>query len=67
MYTSDFDYESKKGFKIGELKIMYYEICREMEQIGYDEIEYQQSEEVFTEVCEANGYTFREDGTMEDE
>lgn len=43
----------------------YRAICTEMEQAGYDEIEYQQSEEVFEEQCDGNEWTFREDGTLE--
>lgn len=46
---------------------LYHEICKEMERIGYDEIEYQTSAEAFEQACEANSYTFREDGTMENE
>lgn len=52
---------------VKEFNEIYQAICKEMEQIGYDEIEYEQSEEVFQETCEANEYTFREDGTMENE
>ncbi len=44
---------------------VYQAICKEMEQAGYDEIEYQQSEEMFVETCEISGYTFRENGVME--
>ena len=43
---------------------MYQAVCKEMEQIGYDHIEYTQSEESFREVCEANGYTFEKNGKM---
>jgi hypothetical protein len=43
---------------------IYQKICKELEQYGYNEIEYQNSEEVFAENCEANGYTFLSDGTM---
>lgn len=35
-----------------------------MEIIGYDYIEYQESEENFREACDANEYTFEADGTM---
>lgn len=44
---------------------IYQAICKKMEQTGYDHIEYITSEESFIEACEANEYTFREDGTME--
>ena len=43
---------------------LYVKICKELEQYGYNEIEYQNSEEVFRETCEANEYTFLSDGTM---
>ena len=42
----------------------YIPLCRELADIGYKEIEYQDSEEYFAESCEANEYTFLEDGTM---
>lgn len=45
--------------------IIYQEICKKMEQTGYEHIEWYTSEEVFIETCEANGYTFRENGEME--
>lgn len=43
---------------------LYETLCKEMEQLGYDHIEYQTSEEYFIGECEANGYTFEADGTM---
>lgn len=43
---------------------VYQNICKEMEQIGYDYIEYEQSEENFIVTCESNEYTFEEDGKM---
>ena len=44
---------------------VYQAICKELERMGYDEIEHENSEENFIEMCEANEWTFREDGTME--
>lgn len=44
---------------------IYHSICKEMEAIGYEHIEHFTSEESFIEACEANEYTFREDGVME--
>lgn len=61
-FHMDDDHEDVKKFDA-----LYQEICKEMERIGYDEIEYEQSEESFINACEANEYTFREDGTMENE
>lgn len=48
-----------------EFEELYQEICKKMEGIGYDYIEAYTSEEAFVEACEANGYTFRENGEME--
>ncbi len=43
---------------------IYQDICKELEKYGYDVIETAQSEENFKDICEANEYTFLEDGTM---
>lgn len=43
---------------------MYQKVCDIMEQKGYDYIEYMQSEENFIEACDANEYTFEENGKM---
>lgn len=43
---------------------VYIPLCQRTAKGGYDEIEYQESEECFRETCEANDYTFLEDGTM---
>jgi hypothetical protein len=50
---------------VKEFNSIYQTICEEMERIGYDEIEHQQSEEMFENQCTANEWTFREDGTLE--
>lgn len=44
---------------------IYIKICKELERYGYDFIEQEDSFENFREACEANEYTFLEDGTME--
>lgn len=44
---------------------MYQEVCKEMEDRGYEHIEWITSAEVFEETCYANEWTFREDGKME--
>ena len=46
-------------------KDAYKEICDKIEKRGYAEIEYEQSEEYFKDICEANEYTFRENGEIE--
>jgi hypothetical protein len=43
---------------------IYIPICKRVAQRGYDEIEYEDSEECFAGTCEANEYTFLSDGTM---
>jgi hypothetical protein len=43
---------------------IYIPLCQRVAQRGYDEIEYQESEECFAETCEANEYTFLENGEM---
>lgn len=65
MHTASFDYEGLTEDEFGQFKAVYEAVCKEMERIGYDEIEYQQSEESFEQACEANEWTFREDGTLE--
>lgn len=64
------------GFDIGEdyqpkiyaeFEGMYKDICKELERFGYNFIEHEDSEESFSEECEANGYTFLSNGVMENE
>ncbi len=43
---------------------LYVDICKKLERYGYDYIEYEDSMEAFKEACEANEYTFLEDGNM---
>ena len=64
-YTASFSTGDLTSEDADAFKAMYEEICNEMERIGYRHIEEITSEESFVEACEANGYTFREDGTME--
>lgn len=49
---------------IDEFNEIYVSICKKLARYGYDFIEYQDSLEAFIEACEANGYTFEENGTM---
>ena len=67
MYTAQFETGGLLDFEFEQFKAVYEAICKKMERIGYDHIEYITSEESFIEACEANGYTFREDGTMEND
>ena len=48
-----------------EFEETYQNICKELEKSGYAHIEDVQSEEYFIEECNANDWTFRENGTME--
>ena len=57
--------EHSVGWKYEAFKKKYEEICKKMERLGYDEIEYQMSEEYFSEACEANEWTFRSSGIIE--
>ena len=41
---------------------VYIPLCKKIAQRGYDEIEFQQSEEYFRETCESNDYVFLENG-----
>lgn len=43
---------------------VYQAICKKMEQIGYNEIEYQMSEERFIEECDEGAYVFEANGTL---
>lgn len=46
---------------------VYIPICKIVRDRGYNEIEYQMSEESFAQTCEANEYNFLSDGTMVNE
>lgn len=50
-----------------EFDALYIEICKELERLGYDFIEYEDSMEAFQESCDANGYNFTSDGVMVNE
>jgi hypothetical protein len=43
---------------------VYQNICKKLERAGYDYIESEDSEETFADICEANEWTFEENGTM---
>lgn len=50
---------------INEIQEEYMQICNEFEKQGYNQYEYLYSDEYAKETCEANEYTFRENGVME--
>ena len=69
-YTTHIEIETQHGNDAkesvyDEFKSIYYKICDDLESFGYAKIEYQDSEEYLTEMCEANEYTFKSDGRME--
>ena len=64
-HSKEIDYPEASEKDYAEFDKTYHAICKDMERIGYDEIEYEQSAEAFEQTCEANEWTFREDGTME--
>ena len=64
-HTANIDYPEASETDYAKFEKVYQAICNEMERIGYDETEQQQSEESFQDACDANEYTFRKDGTME--
>lgn len=50
---------------LNDIQTYYLEVCKQAERYGYSEIEYRMTETEFSECCEANYYTFLEDGTMQ--
>lgn len=47
-----------------EFKLLYYKICDELEKIGYDIIEAEDSEENIKEIIELNEYEFLPNGNI---
>lgn len=47
-----------------KLRELYLSLCKELEKQGYDEIEYQFSDEYISDLLEANDYEFLEDGQL---
>jgi hypothetical protein len=45
-----------------KLTEIYLDLCKELENIGYNEIEYQYSDEYISEILEINEYEFLENG-----
>ena len=59
------DYETQGDEEIlTEFNELYMLICDKLETIGYEQIEYERSEENFKSLCEANEYEFTENGDM---
>lgn len=49
---------------LSRVEDIYMELCKELEDMGYAEIEYQNSDEVIIENIKANDYEFTEDGLI---
>ena len=49
---------------LSEIKISYMALCRKFEKQGYDEIDYQLSDECIKEDIQANEYEFLENGKL---
>jgi hypothetical protein len=47
-----------------KLRELYLSLCKELEKQGYDEIEFQNSDECIVDLLEANDYEFLEDGQL---
>lgn len=47
-----------------KLQKIYLDLCKKLENIGYEEIDYYYSDEAIIEDIEANGYEFTEDGAI---
>lgn len=60
--TEDGEYADDKVY--AQFEKIYQKICAELEEYGYDFIETEDSLYNFEEECEANDYTFLEDGTQ---
>ena len=54
--------ESVQGQVLNKLTTIYMDLCKELEKIGYEQIEYYQSDEAIKETLIANEYEFLEDG-----
>ena len=51
--------------EIQSLKDIYFDTCKQLEKDGYSILEHRMNNEEFNEMCEANEYTFTEDGKLE--
>lgn len=63
-HSREIDYPEASEREYSDFEKVYQAVCKKTEKAGYDEVEYQQSEENFREACEANEWTFEADGKM---
>jgi len=63
--TMDFyDKDGEDVDTVEALQDIYFSICREVEKIGYDELEYRMNFDEFSELSDANDYDYTEDGKL---
>ena len=65
--STEIDGQDEEGEEIDSKDFeenVYVPLCKRVAQRGYDEIEHLESMENFQEACDANEYTFLEDGKM---
>lgn len=63
-YSKSIDMPEASEREYEDLERVYVAICKKIAQAGYDEIAYQESEEAFQEACEANEWTFEQNGKL---
>lgn len=66
-YSKEIEAVSKNGNNVSTDNFnreVYIPICKAVRDLGYTEIERQQSEEYFNEHCSVNEYIFLKDGTL---
>lgn len=60
----DEGYEELNQKQFDKFKSIYFDICKAIEKLGYDIIDYEQSEEYFKEHCESNEIEFLDNGKI---
>lgn len=63
--TNDQFFDEADEATCDRFEAIYQSICKELEREGYAYIDEAESEDAFIEACNANEWTFREDGTLE--
>lgn len=58
------DEEDTNSEELAQFTELYHTVCKQLEDAGYAEIEYQDSEEYIAESLEANEYQFTKDGRL---
>ena len=63
-YKSNANFDALCESILRDVQDYYMELCKKAEKYGYDILEYRMTEQEFSELCQANEYTFLPDGTM---